>query len=85
MQLMAMTLVASVGVMGFSTFLAVPAGAGPVDDPCQLAVVFVCRLLPIAPDLEGDVDLTTQLPPADPAALPPDSLQPADICANGCV
>ena len=81
----ARTLAASLGVIGLSTCLAVPASAAPADDPCQGAMVLFCRLLPIAPELEGDVDLTKQMPASDPAALLPDSLPPADICANGCV
>jgi hypothetical protein len=85
MQPTVKTLAASLGVIGFSTFLAVPASADPANDPCGLAVTFLCRFIPIAPELEGDVDLTKQLPPADPAAPLPDSLPPADICAKGCV
>jgi hypothetical protein len=57
-----------------------PASAAP-ETPCDLAMGFFCRFVPIAPDLEGDVDLSTQLPPA-----PPDeSLPPANICARGCI
>ncbi|WP_319455976.1 MULTISPECIES: fibronectin-binding protein [unclassified Mycobacterium] len=50
--------------------------ATPADDPCPLAMSFLCGFLPIAPDLDGDVDLTKQLPPADPTAPAPDSLPP---------
>lgn len=53
--------------------------ASPADDPCPLAMSFLCGFLPIAPDLDGDVDLTKQLPPADPTAPAPDSLPPADF------
>jgi hypothetical protein len=81
----AKTLAASAGVIGLSAFLAAPASAHPADDPCGLAMSFFCRFVPMAPELDGDVDLTTQPPPADPAVLPPDSLPPADICAKGCV
>ena len=62
-----------------------PAGADPTDDPCQLAVTFLCRFLPIAPDLDHDVDLTRQQPPADPNAPPPESLPVVDPCAAGCI
>jgi hypothetical protein len=75
----------SIGFVSLSTFLAGPASADPAGDPCGLAMSFFCRLLPIAPDLDGDIDLTKELPPDDPAAPPPDSLPPADICARGCV
>jgi hypothetical protein len=84
MQLKAKTLVPLIGAIGLSTFLAVPASADTPDDPCGLAVSFFCRFIPIAPDLDGDVDLTKHMPPADPAALVPDSLPPVDICARGC-
>jgi hypothetical protein len=84
-HLAAKTLVATIGVAGLGAFLAVPASANSGNDPCGLAVSFICRFVPIAPDLDGDVDLTTQLPPADSAVPPMDSRPPADICANGCV
>lgn len=43
------------------------ARADPGDDPCSHAMVMVCRFVPILPTLDGDVDLTGQPPPADPA------------------
>jgi len=63
---------------------AVPASAEPGDNPCQLAVTFLCKFVPIAPDLEGDVDLTQQQP-VDPNAPPPESQPVAPICAAGCI
>lgn len=84
-QVTAKTLTAALTVVGLSTFLAVPVGVDPADDPCVLAMSFLCRFIPIAPELDGDVELTKQVPPADPAAPPPDSLPPVGICANGCV
>jgi hypothetical protein len=57
-----------------------PASAAP-DNPCDLAVSFFCRFVPIAPDLDGDVDLSTQVP----SAPPDESLPPVDICARGCM
>ena len=77
--------VAVVSALAAAVLLAVPASAQPGDNPCDLTANFFCRFVPIAPHLEGDVDLTQQLPPVDPAAPPPDSLPPADICANGCI
>jgi hypothetical protein len=58
-------------------YLMVPSAAmaAPADDPCPLAMSFLCGFLPIAPELDGDVDLTKQLPPTDPAAPTSDSLQ----------
>jgi len=82
MSVRAVVLMASV-LMSQNAF-AIPSAADPSDDPCSLAVTFFCRFVPMAPDLVGDVDLTKQLPPADPAAPAPDSLPPADLCARGC-
>ena len=66
------TITAAVIAVAAAVFVAAPAGADPTDNPCELAVTFLCQFLPIAPNLEGDVDLTQQLPPAD-------------ICASGCI
>jgi hypothetical protein len=77
--------IAGVGAVLAAGVLATPANADPIDDPCALAVSFLCRFVPIAPDLEGDVDLTQQLPPVDPNAPLPESLPPAPICAAGCI
>ena len=60
------------------------ASAAPGDDPCALAVGFICRFVPVAPELDGDVDLTKQLPSLDPPAPPADSLPHLDPCASGC-
>jgi hypothetical protein len=48
-----------------SLLLSVPAQADQNDDPCSLKVTIFCRFLPIAPDLDHDVDLTQGTPPAD--------------------
>lgn len=74
----------TVGVLGAQTASAIPSVADPSGDPCALAASFFCRFVPIAPDLEGDVDLTKQLPPADPAAPAPETRAPAVSCANSC-
>ncbi|SRX81032.1 fibronectin-binding protein [Mycolicibacterium parafortuitum] len=58
--------------------------AQPGDDPCQLGVTFLCHFMPIAPDWEGDIDLT-QNAPTDAAAVRPDERKPADYCFNGCI
>jgi hypothetical protein len=78
-------LTVAVGVGGATMFLAVPASAQSGDNPCDLAITFLCRFVPIAPDLEGDVDLTNQLPPADPNAPLPEALPPVNPCAAGCI
>jgi hypothetical protein len=72
-------------VLGAQAALTIPAAADPSADPCPLAMVLICRMVPVAPNLEGDVDLTKQQPPADPLAPAPDSLPPADNCARGCI
>ena len=64
--------------------LATPASAEPGDNPCELAVTFLCRFVPVAPDLEDNVDLTQQQP-VDPNAPPPESLPVLDPCAAGCI
>jgi hypothetical protein len=48
-----------------SMLLSAPAQADKNDDPCSLKVTIFCRFLPIAPDLDHDVDLTQEPPPAD--------------------
>ena len=63
---------------------AAPANAGPTDSPCDLAISYFCKFIPVAPDLDHDVDVT-QLQPVDPNAPPPDSLPVADPCAEGCI
>ena len=60
------------------------APAQPVHDPCQLGVTFLCHFMPIAPEWEGDIDLT-QHAPTDAAAVRPDERKPADYCFNGCI
>jgi hypothetical protein len=77
--------VAGLSALATAVFLAVPASAQPGDNPCDLAINFFCRFVPIAPDLEDDIDLTQQQPPADPNAPLPESLPPLDPCAAGCI
>jgi hypothetical protein len=77
--------VVAVGVLGSQIAVAVPSIADTADDPCGLAVSYLCRFIPIAPDLDGDVDLTTPLPPTGDAAPAPDSPPPADVCTSGCL
>lgn len=72
------------GITLVSTARAAPAGADPGDDPCRLAIS-LCAFLPIAPDLDGDVDLTKQLPLANSPAPQISSLPPVNPCLHGCV
>lgn len=82
MRITAMLVAAALGAAGIA--LSAPAAADP-EDPCAFAVNYFCRFIPTAPELEGGVDLTQQLPPADPNAPLPESLPPADPCAMGCI
>lgn len=45
---------------------------------------FICHLLPIAPELDGDIDLTRQSPPSNPALPAPETQQAPNVCAIGC-
>lgn len=67
---------------GIGVALSAPVAAQPSDNPCTLAASFLCRFVPIAPDLDGDVDLTKDQPAA---ALAPESAPPADPCVTGCI
>lgn len=40
---------------------------------CPLAMILMCKFLPVAPDLDEDVDLTQQSPVVNPPTSPPDS------------
>jgi len=64
--------------------LAAPANADPGDGPCELAISYFCKFVPVAPDLDHDLDLT-QVQPVDPNVPPPDSLPVLDPCASGCI
>jgi hypothetical protein len=60
--------------------LAAPAPAEPMP-PCELALAFICGMLPAMPELDHDIDLTSDMPPAD--QLPEAPI--ADPCAMGCI
>ena len=77
--------IAAAAVLAAGVYLATPTSANPGDNPCEFAINYFCKFIPIAPDLEGDVDLTTDQPPADPNAPPPESLPVVDPCAAGCI
>ena len=68
------TVPAALAAAAVSTVFAAPVHADPADNPCELAITFLCQFMPIAPDLEHDIDLTVEQPPYDPAydpAVPP--------------
>ena len=76
--------IGAAGALATAVLLATPAAANPGDNPCDLAVNFLCRFVPVAPDLDHDIDLTQQQP-VDPNAPPPESLPVVDPCAAGCI
>jgi hypothetical protein len=78
------TVIAAAAALTAGLVLATPASAEPGDNPCEFAINYFCKFLPMAPDLEGDVDLTQQQP-VDPNAPPPESLPVVDPCAAGCI
>jgi hypothetical protein len=76
---------AAAATLAAGVILATPASAEPDGNPCEIAINYLCRFIPIAPDLEADVDLTQQQP-VDPNAPPPESLPVVvDPCAAGCI
>jgi len=77
--------IATAAGLATGLMVATPASAEPGDNPCEFAISFVCHIVPVAPDLDHDVDLTQQQPPADPNAPPPDSLPVVDPCTAGCI
>ena len=78
------TAIAAAAVLTAGLLLAAPATADPGDNPCEPAISFLCRFVPIAPGLDHDIDLTQQQP-VDPNAPPPESLPVVDPCAAGCI
>ena len=84
-MLLKRTVLAVTAALAAGLLLAAPATADPGDNPCELAVSFLCQFVPLAPGLDHDVDLTQQQPPADPNAPPPDSLPVVDPCQAGCI
>ena len=79
------TLIAAAAALAAGTLFAVPASAEPGDNPCEFTINYVCKFIPIAPDLKRDVDLTKDQPLADPDAPQLDSLPVVDPCAGGCI
>ena len=79
------TLIAAAAALAAGTLFTVPASAEPGDNPCEFTINYVCKFIPIAPDLKRDVDLTNDQPLADPDAPQLDSLPVVDPCAGGCI
>jgi len=77
-------LVASVGVALSGWAMPWPAVADPSDDSCPLSMMLFCSLIPVAPGLDHDIDLTKPPPPADPGAPADEPRPPAELCTDGC-
>ena len=78
------TAITAAAALAAGLLLAAPASADPGDNPCELAINFLCRFVPVAPGLDHDIDLTGGQQ-VDPNAPPPDSLPAVDPCAGGCI
>ncbi|BBX18288.1 fibronectin-binding protein [Mycolicibacterium duvalii] len=52
--------IVAMGLAPAALGIAAPAAADPAADPCQLAVTFLCRFVPMAADLDHNIDLTQE-------------------------
>lgn len=77
--------IAVAAIWAAAVSLAAPAPAQQGPPQCDLALSFICNIIPMAPELDHDVDLTQQLPPEDPNAPLPETLPPLDPCSAGCI
>ena len=68
------TVIATATALAAGLLLSAPATAQPGDNPCELAINFLCRFVPIAPDLDHDIDLTQQQP-VDPGQQRPQAFR----------
>lgn len=75
------SLVAAAGIG--AVVLAAPGHAEPVDEPCPLTVSLLCRFVPIAPSLDGDIDYSQNH--SGEGILAPESALPVDPCVSGCI
>ena len=62
--------IVALGVTAAALGAAAPASADPTDPPCPLEISLMCRFLPIAPDLDHDIDLTQDSAVIDGHPLP---------------
>ncbi len=62
--------------------LAAPATADPGMPPCAGLLAAICNMVPTLPELDHDIDLTKNQPPAN---LDQERLPPAEVCTLGCV
>jgi hypothetical protein len=78
--------VTAAAALGAATvFLSGTAHADPGGPPPCGPLGIVCNLLPMAPELDEDVDLTQRYQPAPEELIDAENLPPVDVCAMGCV
>ncbi|OBC11946.1 hypothetical protein A5784_03755 [Mycobacterium sp. 852013-50091_SCH5140682] len=82
-RVLALSLAASACLIALA--FAAPADAQPGDSPCAAAVSLICHFIPMAPDLDGDVDLTSDQLAGSPPMSGPMGALPVDPCASGCI
>ncbi|TAM65219.1 fibronectin-binding protein [Mycobacterium sp.] len=81
MKIVKKAVMAAIGAAVAALCCTAPAGADPANDPCELAVTFLCKFMPVAPNLDHDIDLTQgpatingvsvpQLPASNPSGAP---------------
>jgi hypothetical protein len=71
------------GVFAVAVVVAPAAGADPdAPPPCGMLSP-VCGMVPMMPELDHDLDLTTQYP--NGGGLDTEHLPPADVCAVACI
>jgi hypothetical protein len=80
-----MVVLGSATVLAAGAMIAAPSAAAEPDDPCASRATILCRFLPMAPDLDGDVDMTSELPPSGPAPGENDPMPNYDACRMGCI
>lgn len=76
------TIAAAAAIAVFGVLPCAPAHAEPTDD-CPPTMIFICRMLPIAPELDHDIDLTKP-PSGDPGAPGSEWSSSEILCQNNC-
>ena len=68
---------------GAALAFATPAQADPGGIPgCGGPLSIVCNMLPAMPDLDHDIDMTVNQPPA---TVDQEHMAPTDVCFLGCI
>ena len=77
--------VGSIFVVMYSTLAGLASAQADPGEPCAGTVALICRFVPVMPDQEGDIDLTTDQPAAPPGPAPMEAQLPPDLCAGVCL